>query len=139
MFASRLQVPVSIRICIYSCESICIQQNPPKKAAVGWFWDSPICSHGLSSFQKETPSHQVTPAGSPLPGAVNLWIEDTPVFGASADGGKWQHPPRPCGRDMKPVPAGRSGMWNCNVESRTGDHRPQVGSRHPCDLGWSSL
>ncbi|CAK8989412.1 unnamed protein product [Durusdinium trenchii] len=66
-------------------------------------------------------------------GAATVWFGDEPVFGVSANGGKWQHPTTECGRDMVPVPGGkRNGKWDCKVESRTGDREPEVGSRHKC-------
>ena len=66
-----------------------------------------------------------------------MWFDELPVFGFSADEGRWIHPSADCGRDEVPVPAAsseRHAMWNCLVESRSQRMPPEVGSKHPC--GW---
>ncbi|CAJ1386669.1 unnamed protein product, partial [Effrenium voratum] len=68
-------------------------------------------------------------------GAATVWFDKEPVFGASADDGRWLHPSEECGRDYKPVPPespGRHPMWRSKVESSTADSIPEVGSKHPC-------
>ena len=68
-----------------------------------------------------------------------MWFDTIPVFGFSADDGKWVHPSHDCGRDDVPVPPpeGRHPMWNSLVESRIERLQPEVGSKHPCHLGLS--
>ncbi|CAK9060148.1 Uncharacterized protein SCF082_LOCUS31727 [Durusdinium trenchii] len=65
---------------------------------------------------------------------ATVWFDETPVFGFSADSGKWIHPSHECGRDYVPVPAveGRHPMWDSMVESRTKRLSAEVGSTHPC-------
>ncbi|CAJ1405691.1 unnamed protein product [Effrenium voratum] len=68
-------------------------------------------------------------------GTATVWFDTVPVFGASADDGRWMHPAKECGRDMVPVPPDspeRHQMWRSNVESRNEDSAPEAGSKHPC-------
>ncbi|CAK9034935.1 unnamed protein product [Durusdinium trenchii] len=68
-------------------------------------------------------------------GSATVWFDELPVFGFSADEGRWIHPSADCGRDEVPVPAAsseRHAMWNCLVESRSQRMPPEVGSKHPC-------
>ena len=82
---------------------------------VAMFWVSICCSFAAS-------------------GSATVWFDEVPVFGFSADDGKWVHPSEDCGRDNVPVPRkeGRHQMWNTPVESRSKRLRPEVGSQHPC-------
>ena len=50
-----------------------------------------------------------------------MWFDEDPVFGHSADDGRWSHPSSDCGRDMVPVPPmeGRDAKWRSTVDSRS--------------------
>lgn len=65
------------------------------------------------------------------------WFNEEPVWGHTADGGKWEHPDGPCGRHNTPVPpAGpdRDPMWNSDIEVGGSGEKttPEEGSSHPC-------
>ncbi|CAE7411371.1 ANK1 [Symbiodinium natans] len=65
---------------------------------------------------------------------ATVWFDEDPVFGHSADDGRWSHPSSDCGRDMVPVPPmeGRDAKWRSTVDSRSASLEPEEGKPYPC-------